>query len=38
MEDKEENFEEFYLVGFNAVWTAESQPTFRMNIFIPSSG
>jgi hypothetical protein len=32
------NFEEFYLLGYNAVWCVESQPTFRGHISSPSSG
>jgi hypothetical protein len=30
--------EEFYLLGYNAVWSVESQPTIQKNISAPSSG
>jgi hypothetical protein len=30
--------EEYYLLGYNAVYSAESQPTFRRNISLPFSG
>jgi hypothetical protein len=31
-------FEEYYLLGYNALWSDENQPTFRRNISPPSSG
>jgi hypothetical protein len=31
-------FEEFYLLGYNTVQAAESQPTFRKNMSPPSPG
>jgi hypothetical protein len=31
-------YEEFYLLGYNAVYTVEYQPTFRKNMSPPSSG
>jgi hypothetical protein len=31
-------YEEYYLLGYNAVQSVESQPTFRRNISPPSSG
>jgi hypothetical protein len=34
---KENNTEEFYLLGYNAVRSVESQPTFRRNMLPPSS-
>jgi hypothetical protein len=31
-------YDEFYLLGYNAVYSIESQPTFRKNMSPPSSG
>jgi hypothetical protein len=33
-----ETYEEFYLLGYNAVYSAEYQPSFQRNISPPSSG
>jgi hypothetical protein len=32
------NYEEFYLLGYNAVYFVGSQPTFRRNMSPPSTG
>jgi hypothetical protein len=32
------SLEEYHLLGYNAMWSVESQPTFRRNISPPSSG
>jgi hypothetical protein len=34
--DDSSGYEEYYLVGYNAVYSIESQPTFRRNISPPS--
>jgi hypothetical protein len=35
---KSQGDEEYYLLGYNAVYSVESRPTFRRNISLPSSG
>jgi hypothetical protein len=35
---KSNNPEEFFLLGYNAVWSVESQPTFRNNMSPPFQG
>jgi hypothetical protein len=32
------NEEEYRLLGYNAMWFVESQPTFRRSMLLPSSG
>jgi hypothetical protein len=36
--DIENYYEELYLLGYNALYSAEFQPTFQRNISPPSSG
>jgi hypothetical protein len=38
MHDNKYIYEEYYLLWYNAVYSVESQPTFRRNISPPSSG
>jgi hypothetical protein len=33
-----DDYEEYYLLGYNVMWSIESQPTLRRNISPPSSG